>query len=105
MIDAATQALIEDLRWVSAKTYAKFAPHQYVVRHKTISSEVLLVLHAAIVEHGVDETFAIYGHEKTYKYLHMGEFKYWYMCEDVTQVRILNRVPKEKPAPEQGGLY
>ena len=84
--------LVARLDWRFAKTMPE-APHWYIVRDP--SNEALYVkLFAAVKQHG---TLAWYqppgrgrGYQQRYLKLRDG-FKYWVMCADVKDSRVINR--------------
>lgn len=70
--------------WKEAKTFSKVAPHEYIL-YKNYPKE-FLEYQQEIAKHGAYQEFTIFGHTKTYKYLYLGDYKYWIV--DV----VLNRV-------------
>lgn len=64
-----------------AKTYAKTAPHEYIVKGQ--NPELFDDVKAAIKEHGYNAKFGKW----TYRYLNIGEYKYWAFQT------VLNREP------------
>lgn len=73
-------------RWVFAKTYAKTAPHEYIVRspHNTKEFGDAVIY---IREHGYKKKFW----RKEYTYLDIDGYTYWTMGNPVDQTTILNR--------------
>lgn len=96
---AKIQSGLEACRWTFAKTYAKFAPHEWVAVGKTIAPTFARQAAEAIEDHGVDEEFRVFRHVKTYRYLYLGGYKYWLM-DPPESVKIINRVPV-KGYPDQ----
>ncbi len=81
------EKFLQRAEWHWAKSYAKTAPHWYVVRgefadDKTFDDVVLFMR-----ENGVDERF----YSKTFTYYYHGGFKYWTMGNPVEQTTIINR--------------
>ena len=61
--------------WKNAKTYEKFAPHEYIVKQEQPS---LYEKYAEkIKKYGKDEPFILFGYTKTYRYFYSGSYKYW----------------------------
>ena len=67
---------IEKQRWKFAETYAKTAPHEYIL--KEWNTELFNVICDLIDADGYEENF----YNVKYRYYNIGEFKYW-CCEDV----------------------
>lgn len=80
------RAFIKKTAWVFAKTYAKIAPHEYVVRSDENSDEFAYVV-AYIREHGYKKMFW----QKEYIYLDVDGYTYWTMGNPVDQTTVLNR--------------
>jgi hypothetical protein len=91
---AIAQDVLERGRWTFAKTYARFAPHEWLAKGRTITPGDFLFAACMIQEHGVDEEFQVFHHRRTYRYLYLGRYKYWLM-EDAETSTIINRVPIE----------
>ncbi len=68
--------VIEAQRWKTAKTYAKTAPHAYIV--KKWNPKVWDALAAAIDRYGVDQEFRLFKSVNTYRYLYIGDYRYWH---------------------------
>lgn len=66
---------LDSQTWVWAKSYAKTAPHWYVVRNKCVDTERFLEVAEFISLHGQEERFW----RAKYTYLYYGDFKYWAM--------------------------
>lgn len=78
--------------WTEAKTYRDKAPHEYVVRGKTISVDDFSALALAIKDHGYMARWeAVSGRSKgrifKSRYLVIGQHRYWWMSS------IINRAP------------
>lgn len=71
---------ITEQKWIFAKTYAKTAPHEYIVRKS--SPKFFDKMKKLIDQEGYD---APWRDGTIYRYLKIGDYKYWYI-ED-----ILNR--------------
>ena len=74
---------IEKQYWKCAKTYAKTAPHEYIL--KEWNPELFQVICNLIDSDGYEEKF----YSETFKYYNIGKLKYW-CCGNV-----LNRCPIE----------
>ena len=74
---------IEKQYWKFAKTYAKTAPHEYML--KEWNPELFKAICNLIDAAGYEEHF----YSVKFRYYNLGEFKYW-RCED-----ILNRCKVE----------
>jgi len=82
---------IDNNRWIFAKTYAKTAPHEYLV-YDDLDAEMQKEydwLVKQIEEKGVDEKF----YQSTFRYLYVGDMKYWVHDSGGNDKGILNRDP------------
>ncbi len=82
---------IDGNTWIFAKTYAKTAPHEYVVYDK-LDAEMQKEYDwfvRQIVEKGVDEKF----YQATFRYLYFGDKKYWTYNTEEREGGVLNRDP------------
>src|SRR3954451_21863910 len=88
-------ALVARARWQFATTYAKTAPHEYVVRAKHISPEDFASLAVAIRDHGYHAPWVAVRSRNVTKglYLVIGPHRYWWMRT------IINRAPLEDETP------
>jgi hypothetical protein len=80
---------IDGNEWIFAKTYAKTAPHEYVV-YDRLSPEMQVEYDwfiQQIVKHGVDEKF----YSKTFRYLYFEDRKYWTYDIEEREGGVLNR--------------
>lgn len=80
--------------WVFAKTYAKSAPHEYIVLSKVLgdnSKEEFLEFAKIIRDHGFPARF--FSRHNTYFYID-GYF-YWTMDERVEDTDLINRCKTE----------
>lgn len=79
-------------RWTFAKTYAMFAPHEYIVRNKVADKEMFDRAFDYIEENGMRMFY--YQHEKTY--LFVGGWFYWAGRDSVDDpTAIINRCRPE----------
>ena len=92
------QGRLEDLDWTFAKTYADFAPHEYVVLPHQITKDLVVEVARTIQADGKDEEFSIFGNVRSYRYLYLGSHKYWVMSKDPDEIVIVNRVSVAAPA-------
>jgi len=85
--------MIEYGTWIFAKTYAKSSPHEYALlkTHPELKDD-FMELARCIFEEGYDEWF--YG--RRYKYLKVGDFKYWSMDRTIETTDLINRVPYDE---------
>ncbi len=83
------EAFVESVEWIFAKTYAKTAPHEYIVKRYLPKEkwDEFLWFARLIREEGYDGKF--YDH--TYRYLDIDGKKYWTMDEDVEMTELINR--------------
>ena len=77
------------LVWRFAKTMAE-TTHSYVVRSPENEAEYVELFHR-IGKEGIWQKF----NGRRYKYLILGEFRYWRMTNAVRQSRIINRAKAE----------
>jgi len=62
-------------KWRSAKTYARFAPHEYFLQKENPAA--FLFYKDLLDKEGVDEPFTLYGHIKWYRYYYTDTHRYW----------------------------
>lgn len=76
-------------RWYDAVTYAKFCPHQYVVKGRLPKDEqkVFEEIAQGIRDFGF---MALYGTQQGMYYI-LGEHYYWTMGAPIPETTILNR--------------
>lgn len=79
------QDIINKLSWTEAKTM-KNIPHEYTVRNKSLNTEYETLYNYIYDNHYIE---IFYG--KPYKYVIIGDFKYWIMTDDITQSVVINR--------------
>lgn len=95
----------ERQRWKFASTYAKSAPHEYLVKKWLSADERLLFerLVQSIKSDSVQGDF--YGHRN--KYLILGDYYYWYMVDCYPEnlaVDLINRTTTDY-LEERNGVY
>ena len=80
-------------RWIFAKTYAAFAPHEYIIKGKCNATDDEFEAFArAIVNHGIRMFY--YKNER--KYLLIDGYFYWIMTDEVDEkTNIINRCMPE----------
>jgi len=83
--------LVEANKWTFAKTMAAI-PHWWLAR-KAVDTGQFSWMVSMIYAYGVPEKFF----SKTYKYLYIGEYKYWCMGNPVAETRIINRARINNP--------
>lgn len=84
---------IDGVAWIFAKTYAKTAPHEYVV-YDNLNSEQQIEYDwfvRQIEVNGVDEKF----YNTTFRYLYINGMKYWVHDLHEREGGVLNRDPAE----------
>jgi|SRR3989344_3275352 len=82
---------IDNNNWIFAKTYAKTAPHEYLIYDK-LDEETQKEYNwfiKQIEEKGVDEKF----YQITFRYLYFDGMKYWIHGAGENDRGILNRDP------------
>lgn len=83
---------IEGVDWITAKSYAKTWPHEYIVRGKDGATEQLFVeLAIHIREHG----YAGYFFAMKITYFDYNGMVYWTQGAPIPDTIIINRVKKE----------
>jgi hypothetical protein len=88
MNEKEVQRFLESHEWTYAKTMP-LTPHWYIVNGKSIDPNIFIDVVAFIKRNGVSEKF----NGVRYKYLILGEFKYWTMGLAPGKTTIINRVP------------
>jgi len=75
------------MKWTFAKTYAKTAPHEWILQEKEL--ELFRYIKKMIHGHGVWEDFAMPG-KKPYrvKYWYRGRYKYWIIMNILNRAKI-----------------
>ena len=83
------QNFVEGSRWINSKTYEKTAPHEYIFKYNLSSIEQEKFYRAVLYirDMGVDKKF----YSKTFRYLHMGNYKFWTYGDPAKETYILNR--------------
>lgn len=101
MLDlAAVEAYIASVRWQNAKTFEKFAPHEYTIRKWAPELEEMFEAVVVFIrEHGYTQKW----HGRSFTYLDVGPYKYWTMGDPVKETVVLNREPlrAENGTPNQ----
>ena len=90
-IEAEFTEFIESHRWIFARTYAAFCPHEYIVKTILPEDEQRDFERFAqfIRDYGWD---AIFGKDRKPKqYYSIGEYYYWTMGDPIPETIILNR--------------
>lgn len=65
----------QDIKWRDAKTYRRFAPHEYILQEDY--PDIFFGWQERITEQGVDEPFTLFGHTKIYRYFYTDQHRYW----------------------------
>lgn len=63
--------LIDAGSWIKTKTYPDHMAHEYAM--KVANEELFAALNVAIAKYGYEEKF----YSKTYRYVWIGDWKYW----------------------------
>lgn len=79
--------LIDNQKWTFAKSYSRFAPHEYITREQ--NPTICELMDVAIKKDGMKESFKYPGGQKQWTYLYLGKFKYWWTNKGF----VLNRCP------------
>lgn len=80
--------IVRNEAWTFAKTYAKTAPHEYVVKGKTKVSEQKF---KEIVQFIRTQGFPAYWYRECHIYLAVDGKYYWTMGNPVDETTIINR--------------
>ncbi len=80
---------VDKQNWIFAKTYAKKAPHEYVVRNNIIGTDEEFM---AVVDHIRNNGITMYFWDRPNKYIFLEGRQYWVMQDsDDDPTMILNR--------------
>lgn len=77
---------LESKNWIFAKTYAKTAPHEYIVKEHLKDQEGFEEVAKFINKNGEKEKFW----NRDYTYLKVGEYKYWNIENIINRVELNN---------------
>jgi len=72
--------------WIFAKTYAKIAPHEYIVQEN--EPELFAEYEDKIYKSGKEEPFTLHGKTNIYRYYHEGNYKYWIVGNILNRAKI-----------------
>lgn len=72
--------------WIEAKTYAKIAPHEYIVQED--HPEVYKKYTEKISKFGKDELFTLHEKTNSYRYYYEGNYKYWIIENILNRAKI-----------------
>jgi hypothetical protein len=75
------------------KTYAETAPHEYLLK-KGLSDEDKLVFEE-FVKFINNYGYEKYFYNRPFKYLDIGDKKYWTMEKDLSKTELINRADKD----------
>ena len=67
---------IKKAKWIFAKTYAKTAPHEYIIKDK--NPWLFNAIANLIDTKGYLRDFTLFGHTETNKYFDIDGYKYWH---------------------------
>ena len=90
MDDVQMEEFVNSFDWIFAKTYAKKAPHEYIVK-TNISDSDLLRKFDEVVTYIREVGFDAYYFKRRGKYYILGDYYYWTMGAPVNETTILNR--------------
>ena len=95
---------VESHKWKFATTYAKTAPHEYLVK-KWLSEEDRLLFERLVQTINVHSVVGyFYGHKNDY--LILGDHYYWYMdCPENLAVDLINRTTTDYLEYRDGAYY
>lgn len=85
---------INDVKWIEAKTYASFAPHEYFLEED--NREFFTVLKDKIKADGIDELFIMPArgdkpaYTLPYRYWYYNGYKYWQMGNVLNRTKIVS---------------
>lgn len=100
------KAFAEGHKWKFATTYAKTAPHEYLVK-KWLSEEDRLLFERLVQTINKDSVVGyFYGHKNNY--LILGDYYYWYMGECYPEnlaVDLINRTTTDYLEYRDGAYY
>ena len=91
-------------RWKFASTYAKTAPHEYLVKNWLSEDEKILYRRFVRTMKGNSVVGYFYGHEN--RYLILGEYYYWFMfTPENMAVDLINRTTTDYLEFRDGAYY
>ena len=99
------KAFAENQSWKFASTYAKTAPHEYIVK-RWLAEEDRLLFERLVQTINRDAVVGyFYGHKNNY--LILGDYYYWYMpgCPDNMAVDLINRTTTDYLEFRDGAFY
>ena len=79
-------------KWTFAKTYAAFAPHEYILKDKIDGS---CEEFAKAVETILTQGMRMFYYKKERKYLFLDGYFYWAMTDNPAEANIINRCKPE----------
>lgn len=85
---------INNVKWIEAKTYASFAPHEYFLEEN--NRVTFDFLQSKIKSEGVDELFTMPArgdkpaYTLPYRYWYYNGFKYWQMGNVLNRTKIVS---------------
>lgn len=88
--------------WTTAKSYAKTAPHEYVVRGKTVAIEDFTALATAIKDRGYKARWQAVESKRwiTGTYLRIDNYRYWWMGVIINRAPLLDETETQRQARE-----
>ncbi len=103
---AEAKSFVESHKWKFATTYAKTAPHEYLVK-KWLSEEDRLLFERLVQTINNESVVGyFYGHKNNY--LILGDYYYWYMIECYPEnlaVDLINRTTTDYLEYRDGAYY
>lgn len=74
--------------WIFARTYAKYAPHEYIVRDKVLGDDSDF---AKAVEFIRQNGIRMFYYKTERRYLFLDGYFYWTMGDSIEKANIINR--------------
>lgn len=88
--------LASTVEWTFATTYAKSAPHSYVVLNRTAGMSGADYVRAGRVIHTFGRPAKFYGMTSIYLVSANGQLKWWTMDADVTETALINQATTDR---------
>ena len=74
------------MKWREAKTYAKIAPHEYILWKD--APAFFKHMERRIKKYGVYKDFTLDGKTNRYKYYYRGNYKYWIIMNVLNRAKV-----------------
>ncbi len=89
MTNSEFKQFVDDNNWIFAKTYAEWAPHEYVVKDKLDEKNQALI--PEVVVYIRENGFPAFFGNQEHKYLYYDRHYYWEMGSNPEGTIIINR--------------